>query len=110
LLAQLEEKLLPFAFVGDVRGKGLMLGVELVKDKVTKEPFPVSMGVAEKLTVTLMKYGVIVYPGNGNADGENGDQFLLAPPLTITKDQVNELMEAMVAGFTEFANIIGQMK
>ncbi len=110
LLAQLREKLLPFAFVGDVRGKGLMLGVELVQDKVTKEPFPVSLGVAEKLTVTLMKHGVIVYPGNGNVDGENGDQFLLAPPLTITKDQADELMEAMVAGFTEFADIIGQMQ
>ncbi|MDF2634922.1 MAG: Acetylornithine transaminase [Pelosinus sp.] len=102
LLAQMKEKLLHFAFVGDVRGKGLMLGVEIVKDKVTREPFPVSMGMAEKLTVTLMKHGVIVYPGNGNADGENGDQFLLAPPLIITKDQADELMEGMVAGFTEF--------
>jgi adenosylmethionine-8-amino-7-oxononanoate aminotransferase len=102
LLAQMKEKLLPFTFVGDVRGKGLMLGVEIVKDKVTKEPFPVSMGMAEKLTVTLMKHGVIVYPGNGNADGENGDQFLLAPPLIITKDQADELMEGMVAGFAEF--------
>ena len=102
LLAQMKEKLLPFTFVGDVRGKGLMLGVEIVKDKVTKEPFPASMGMAEKLTVTLMRHGVIVYPGNGNADGENGDQFLLAPPLIITKDQVDELLEGMVAGFTEF--------
>lgn len=102
LLAQMKEKILPFSFVGDVRGKGLMLGVEIVRDKATKEPFPVSMGMAEKLTVTLMKHGVIVYPGNGNADGENGDQFLLAPPLIITKDQADELMEGMVAGFTEY--------
>lgn len=110
LLAQLKEKLLPFSFVGDVRGKGLLLGVELVKDKVTKEPYPVSMGVAEKLTSVLLKHGVIVYPGNGNADGENGDQFLLAPPLIITKDQADELMEGLVAGFLEFDNKIGQMR
>lgn len=106
LLTQLKEKLLPFSFVGDVRGKGLMLGVELVRDKVTKEPYPVSMGIAEKLTVTLVKHGVIVYPGNGNADEVDGDQFLLAPPLTITKDQADELIDKMLAGFKEFDNSI----
>jgi adenosylmethionine-8-amino-7-oxononanoate aminotransferase len=107
LLAQMQEKLLPFSFVGDVRGKGLMLGVEIVKDKETKEPYPVKMGMAEKLKLTLIKHGVIVYPGTGNADGENGDQFLLAPPLIITKDLVDELMEKMVKGFIEFERNIG---
>lgn len=107
LLSRLQEALLPFWFVGDVRGKGLMLGVELVKNKETKEPFIASMGMAEKLTLTLVKHGVIVYPGNGNADGENGDQFLLAPPLIITKDQADELVEAMIAGFKDFeTNIV----
>lgn len=110
LLEQLKEKLLPFWFVGDVRGKGLMLGVEIVKNKDTKEPFPAAQGMAEKLTVTLMKHGVIVYPGNGNADGENGDQFLLAPPLIITKDQTDELIEAMYAGFKEFERNIAHVK
>ncbi|HWR45150.1 aspartate aminotransferase family protein [Sporomusa sp.] len=110
LLKELKEKLLPFSFVGDVRGKGLMLGVEIVKDKATKEPYPVAMGMAEKLTVTLVKHGVIVYPGNGNADGVNGDQFLLAPPLMITKDQADELVEKMVAGFKEFDKNIGSIK
>ncbi len=64
LLAQLQEKLLPFPFVGDVRGKGLLLGVEIVKDKATKEPYPVGKGMAEKITQVLIKHGVIVYPGN----------------------------------------------
>lgn len=102
LLTQLKEKLMPYSFVGDVRGKGLMIGVEIVKSKVTKEPFTVAMGMAEKLTTVLMKHGVIVYPGTGNADGENGDQFLLAPPLIITKEQADELIACMVAGFYEF--------
>lgn len=110
LLQQLQEKLLPFWYVGDIRGKGLMLGVELVKDKTTKEPFPVVLGMAEKLTITLMNHGVIVYPGNGNADGVNGDQFLLAPPLIITKEQADECIENMVAGFTEFEKTIANVK
>ena len=107
LLAQLREKLLPFAFVGDVRGKGLLLGVEIVRDKATKEPYPVGLAMAEKLTLSLVRNGVIVYPGNGNADGENGDQFLIAPPLTLSKDQADELVRQMVAGFNEFADISG---
>ncbi|MDR3565953.1 MAG: aspartate aminotransferase family protein [Negativicutes bacterium] len=110
LLKRLQKALLPFWYVGDVRGKGLLLGVELVKEKATKEPFPASHGMAEKLTLALMKQGVIVYPGNGNADGENGDQFLLAPPLIITKDQADELIAAMVAGFKDFDTAIAANK
>ena len=110
LLSKLKDKLLPFWYIGDVRGKGLMQGVELVRDKITKEPFPAALGIAEKLTVTLMKHGVVVYPGSGQADGENGDQFLLAPPLIITKDQADELTEALVSGFKEFETILTQMK
>ncbi|EGO64473.1 aspartate aminotransferase family protein [Acetonema longum] len=102
LLQNLREKLLPFAYVGDVRGIGLMQGVELIKNKATKEPFPAGAGIAEKLTITLMKHGVIVYPGTGNADGENGDQFLLAPPLILTHSQADELADRMVAAFAEF--------
>ena len=106
LLEQMKEKILPFWYVGDVRGKGLMQGVEFVKDKATKEPFPIKLGVAEKLTQTLMKHGVVIYPGSGMADGMNGDQFLLAPPLIITKDQVDDMVERMVAGFTEFEGVL----
>lgn len=102
LLTQLKEKILPFSFVGDVRGIGLMIGVELVQDKATKEPFPLNKGVAGKITQVLIKHGVIVYPGSGNAKDGNGDHFLLTPPLIITKDQIDELIEQMIAGFTEF--------
>ena len=102
LLRQLQEKILPFSFVGDVRGIGLMLGVELVQDKATKEPFPLQQHVAAKLTQTMIRHGVIIYPGSGNAKDGNGDHFLLTPPLIITKTQVDELMDKMVAGFREF--------
>ncbi|MDX9871563.1 MAG: aspartate aminotransferase family protein [Clostridia bacterium] len=108
LLAKLQEKLLPFWFVGDVRGKALFQGVELVKDKKTKESFPAAAGIAEKLTLVLMKHGVVVYPGGGMADGENGDQFLLAPPLIMTKDQADELTEKMTIAFKEFGETLSR--
>jgi len=110
MLDELQKKLLPFWFVGDVRGKGLMQGVEFVRDKKTKEPFPASFGLAEKITQTLLKHGLVVYPGTGNADGENGDQFLLAPPLILTKDQADEIITGMVAAFSEFEKELGAQK
>lgn len=101
LLDQMKEKLLPFSFVGDVRGKGLLLGVEIVKDKETKEPYPVEKHMAETITQILVKKGIIVYPGTGNADGINGDQFIVAPPLITTKAQADDIVNALVAGFNE---------
>ena len=110
LLEKAREKLLKFWYVGDVRGKGLFQGVELVRNKKTKEPFPASLGIAEKLTVTLVRHGVIVYPGSGMADGENGDQFLLCPPLIIKKAEADELVDRMEAAFAEFEESIAQHK
>ena len=53
-------------------------------------------------TLLRVEHGVIIYPGSGNAKDGNGDHFLLTPPLIITKTQVDELMDKMVAGFREF--------
>lgn len=101
LLKQLKENLSKFSMVGDIRGRGLMLGVELVADKATKRPFDPKLNMAERVTLKLMEHGVIVYPGTGAADGEAGDHFLLAPPLIITKEQVDELVGLMVKAFAE---------
>ncbi len=110
LLEKLRNQLASFWFVGDVRGQGLMQGVEIVRDRATKMPFAAGLGLAEKLTVALMKHGVIVYPGSGMADGENGDQFLLAPPLILTKDEADDLAAKMTAGFASFAKEIEQYR
>lgn len=93
--------------VGEVRGLGLMLGIELVKDKRTKEPFDASMGIAERATLACMKHGVVVYPGQGCADGVNGDQFLVGPPLIISKREADELVEGIKAGLDELAAELG---
>ena len=77
--------------VGDVRGIGLMIGMEFVKDKNTKEPFPLEDKVAGTITKVAMENGAIVYPGTGTADGVQGDHILLTPPYIITEQQVDEL-------------------
>jgi adenosylmethionine-8-amino-7-oxononanoate aminotransferase len=92
------EKLRPLGalpLVGDVRGRGLLAGVEFVLDKVTKAPFPREARFAEKFTEAAQQAGLIVWANVGHADGINGDLIMFAPPFIITEDQMDE----MVAGF-----------
>ncbi|MCL6479210.1 MAG: aspartate aminotransferase family protein [Peptococcaceae bacterium] len=101
LLDQLQAKLSGSPIIGDIRGLGLMQGVELVMDKAAKTPFDPQLNVAEKAANILMDHGVVVYPGTGGADGVGGDHFLLAPPLIINREQVDELVRRMAAAFAE---------
>ncbi len=95
--------------VGDVRGRGLMIGVELVADRETKEPFAHGSGkTAQKATALLMERGVVVYPGGGTVVGRAGDHFLIGPPLVINEDEVRELAAGVIAGLGELAEIEGR--
>jgi len=78
--------------VGDVRGLGLMCGVEFVKDQATREPFPSELKVAEHVMDACMDRGLIVYPGHGTIDGASGDHLLIGPPLVITSKQIGDLL------------------
>jgi adenosylmethionine-8-amino-7-oxononanoate aminotransferase len=86
------ETLYKHPIVGDVRGKGLMLGIELVKSRETKEPFPAELRLNEKVGSIAFARGLIVYPGGGGVDGSRGDHILLGPPLVITKQEIDELV------------------
>lgn len=81
--------------VGQVRGLGLLQGVELVKDKATREPFPKEAGIAEKIRQTALEKNVLVYPGQGTVDGICGDHVLLAPPFIIRKDECELIADAL---------------
>jgi adenosylmethionine-8-amino-7-oxononanoate aminotransferase len=98
-----------YDFVGDVRGKGLMLGIEFVEDQETKEPL--SNGGHEfrqNFLEIALNNGVTVYPGGGSVDGENGDHILITPPLIITEKQVDEMMSRLHATFNSVEeNLIG---
>ncbi len=94
LLQQLEA-LRELPAVGDVRGLGLMAGVELVADKASKRPFPRSQRIAERVQTAAMARGLIVYYGTGLADGVDGDAVLLGPPFIVTETQVDEIVTVL---------------
>lgn len=77
--------------VGDVRGKGMMWGIEFVRDRDTKQPFERSARIAERIGDAAFARGLIIYPGSGNVDGVRGDQILIGPPLVITRAEIDVL-------------------
>ena len=81
--------------VGDIRGRGLFLGVELVADRDTKAAFDPSRKIAAKIKTTAFDEGMICYPMSGTIDGQTGDHVLLAPPFIISDDQIDELVEKL---------------
>lgn len=83
--------------VGDVRGRGMFWGVELVEERQSKRPFPASRKVATKIWERAFELGLITYYSQGCADGTNGDIVMLGPPLIATEAQVNEMVELLHA-------------
>ncbi|QXM06718.1 aspartate aminotransferase family protein [Crassaminicella indica] len=92
------QSLYKYPIVGDIRGKGLMIGIEFVKDQNTKEPFDVKENLKGILTNNCLKEGLVIYPGGGSADGIRGDHCLIAPPINITKEEVDKLFDAFEKG------------
>lgn len=78
--------------VGDIRGRGLFWGIELVKDRATREPFPAAEGVARRVWKRAFDLGLVIYYSTGCADGKDGDVIMLGPPLIITAEQIDEMV------------------
>jgi adenosylmethionine-8-amino-7-oxononanoate aminotransferase len=97
-LAKKMQDLYQYDIVGDVRAIGLMFGIEFVADKKTKEPFDPKKAVKSVVTNACLEQGLVVYPGGGSVDGLRGDHILLAPPISITKEEVDELYSMLEAG------------
>jgi adenosylmethionine-8-amino-7-oxononanoate aminotransferase len=89
--------------VGDIRGRGLFVGIELVKDRTTKEPPPGELGLPSWLKNRAMEEGLVCYPGGGTVDGKNGAHVLLAPPFIYSEAHVEELVAKLEV-------ILGEMK
>ncbi len=97
LMGKLQD-LYKYPIVGDIRGKGLMIGIEFVEDQKTKEPFDTSVKLKAKITNNCLGEGLVVYPGGGSVDGAKGDHILIAPPINITKEEIDELFNSLEAG------------
>ncbi len=81
--------------VGDIRGRGLFRGIELVADRETKAPFDPALGVHRKVKAAAFEAGLICYPMGGTIDGVRGDHVLLAPPFIIEDAQIGELVDKL---------------
>lgn len=87
--------------VGDIRGRGLFWGVELVADRDGKEPFDLAKGVAGKLKKAAMAQGLICYPMPGTRDGRNGDHVLLAPPFVMAEEDAGLIAQRLAAALED---------
>jgi len=87
-------------FVGDVRGRGLFIGVEFVADKKSRQPFDPAAKIHKKIQAAAMDHGLLCYGMGGTVDGKSGDHVLLAPPYIINSEQQQELLEKFTAAVT----------
>ena len=95
------EGLRDLAVVGDVRGLGLLWGVEFVSDKQSKKPFPSEFNFAGRVGQAAAKRGLMLYPMQGCVDGVAGDHLLIAPPAIISKEQIEWAVEQLRAAVVE---------
>ncbi|PTE21349.1 aspartate aminotransferase family protein [Cereibacter changlensis JA139] len=103
LLKRELEGLMPrFPFIGEVRGMGLLLALELVADRDSKEPLPPELRAFDRLTEQAYQRGLIIYPRRSRG-GYSGDHVLIAPPMITTPAQVGEIMERLTDALTAFA-------
>ena len=82
-------------YIGNIRGRGLFLGIELVANKQTKKVFDPSLKLHARIKKKAMENKLMVYPMGGTIDGRNGDHVLLAPPFIIDDSHVDQIAERL---------------
>jgi hypothetical protein len=110
LKALLRDRLGEHAAVGDIRGRGLMVGVELVQDRGSRAPFPRAARLTEAVVRIARDAGLLLYSGTGNANGVDGDTILLGPPFVVTDEELarialglGEALDRALAGISSAA-------
>ncbi|WP_319823933.1 aspartate aminotransferase family protein [Thalassovita sp.] len=91
--------------IGDIRGRGLFRGLEIVADRATKAPFDPAKGINKAVKKAAFEAGLICYPMGGTIDGVRGDHVLLAPPFILTDDHIGEIVDKLG---TAFRQVLGQ--
>jgi adenosylmethionine-8-amino-7-oxononanoate aminotransferase len=95
LLRELSAALKRFDAVGDVRGRGFFIGVELVRDPLTREPFAPGRGISQRIAQHAFEDGLILYPCAGHIGGLAGDTIVIAPPYNASEAELAELLEKL---------------
>ncbi len=103
LKSRLNDLMQRYAFIGDVRGKGLLLAFELVSDRQSMRPLPKDLNAHAELVELAYEQGLIIY-SRRTRDGIEGDHFLVCPPMITTAAQVDELMDMLTAALDRFAD------
>ncbi|OLS37804.1 aspartate aminotransferase family protein [Bacillus sp. MRMR6] len=106
LKKNLEKLKTKYPFIGDIRGKGLLLGVEFVSDPDKKTPFSRKAAITQKVVKLAKENGLLLYPAGAGLDGVNGDSIIISPPLTITKQEMKELISLLDTAFDEFSMLL----
>ena len=97
LSAALTERFGNHAHIGNIRGRGLFMGLELVRDRISKQPFDPALKLHARIKTEAMARGLMCYPMGGTIDGRLGDHVLLAPPYIITPEEIGELTDKLGA-------------
>jgi len=92
---QLHARFDDHAHVGDIRGRGLFMAIELVADRASKEPFDAALALNTRIKAAAMARGLMVYPSGGTVDGRRGDHVLLAPPFVSTPAEIDEIVHRL---------------
>jgi adenosylmethionine-8-amino-7-oxononanoate aminotransferase len=108
LIERLLELKTKHSFISDIRGRGLLIGIELVKDREKDILFHPSEKAAETLNQIAMELGAVFYPGRGSIDGVKGEHFMISPPLNVTKAEMDEIVRILDESLTALKNQLGK--
>jgi adenosylmethionine-8-amino-7-oxononanoate aminotransferase len=101
LKKMLNDEFADHPFVGDVRGRGLFIGIELVTDRISKVPFDSAIKLHAKIKAAALRNGLLCYPMGGTMDGVQGDHILLAPPFIINDDELAMIVTRLKTAINE---------
>jgi adenosylmethionine-8-amino-7-oxononanoate aminotransferase len=97
----LRQRLADHPNIGDIRGRGLFMGIELVADRGTKAPFDPDARLHAGLKAAAFANGLLVYPMGGTIDGRQGDHILLAPPFIATESDLDRIVELLAVSIDQ---------
>ncbi|MCM3706365.1 MULTISPECIES: aspartate aminotransferase family protein [Cytobacillus] len=104
LLDQLRNRQRNFPFIGEIRGKGLMVGIEFVSDVFTKFPFSKELSLTNMIVNKARDKGLLIYPSSAGIEGGDGDAVIISPPLTIQRHEIDKLIDIFFETMTEIQN------